>query len=421
MAPSVASVSSCTRSGTLANIDILRRSADVSPRLLRIVGPAFVVSIGYMDPGNWATDLAAGAYGGALLGVVALAGGLAVVLQILAVRLGATTRRDLAALIAQRWPRTARSFWAIAFGSAIATDLAEFTGIAIGLHLLFGLALAWSALAAAISLALFFAFVGRHVRRVEIALMIAVAAIAFGYALQVVLAHPDWATLARQAFAPLPLGREALIVAVGIVGATVMPHNIFLHSALIARRAADGPIDVARFTRTYAFETVVALSAATLVNGAILIVGAHLHAPGGSIDAAYGELLHGTSRFAAVVFGSALVVSGFASATSATLAGDYIFRGFGFGTLGANARRGLTLLPAVVAVVLGADPDRMLLWSQVVLALALPVVLVPLVRFTCDRRLMGRFANPRGLRTAAFAAAAICICFDLGLLASMRF
>ncbi|GAC1547747.1 MAG: Nramp family divalent metal transporter [Vulcanimicrobiaceae bacterium] len=404
-------------------VSVARRAelAHAAPRLLRVIGPAFVVSIGYMDPGNWATDLAAGAYGGALLGVVALAGALAVVLQILAVRLGAATRKDLATLIAERWPRAARSFWAIAFGSAVATDLAEFTGIAIGLHLLFGLALAPSALVAATLLAVFFGVVGRRVRRIEIALMISVAAIALGYCVQIFLAHPDWATLLHQAFAPLPLEREAIVVAVGIVGATVMPHNLFLHSALIARRSRDGKVDTAQLTRTYALETVVALVAATLVNGAILVVGVHLHAPGGSIDAAYSELIRGTSRFAAVVFGLALVVSGFASATSATLAGDIIFRGFGFGTLSANARRTATLMPAVVAVLAGANPDRLLLWSQVVLALALPVVLVPLVRFTCDPTLMGRFANPRSLRAAAFSAAAICALFDVGLLASMRF
>lgn len=389
--------------------------------MARIVGPAFVVSIGYMDPGNWATDLAAGAYGGALLGVVALAGALAIVLQILAVRLGAATRTDLATLIAVRWPRVARTFWAIAFGSAVATDLAEFTGIAIGLHLLFGLALAPSALCAAALLAGFFAVVGRRIRRIEIALMCAVAAIAFAYCVQVFLAHPDWPTLVHQAFAPLPLDREAVVVAVGIVGATVMPHNLFLHSALIARRARTDRVDVAQLTRTYALETLVALAAATLVNAAILVVGVHLHAPGGSIDAAYSELIRGTSRFAAIVFGSALVVSGFASATSATLAGDIIFRGFGFGTLGANARRAVTLLPAVIAVLIGADPDRILLWSQVVLALALPIVLVPLVRFTCDASLMGRHASPRALRAASFSAAAICAIFDVGLLASMRF
>lgn len=394
---------------------------NVLARVLRIAGPAFVVSVGYMDPGNWATDLAAGAYGGSLIGVVILAGALAIVLQILAVRLGAATGRDLATLIAERWPRGARSFWAVAFGSAIATDLAEFTGIAIGLHLLFGLALAPSALIAATLLAAFFAIVGRRVRRVEIALMISVAAIALGYCVQVFLAHPDWSTLAHQAFAPLPLRREAMIVAVGIVGATVMPHNLFLHSALIARRSEDPEVDAARLTRTYAMETIAALIAATFVNAAILIVGVHLHAPDGSIDAAYSELVRDTSRFAAIVFGAALVVSGFASATSATLAGDYIFRGFGFGTLSANSRRAITLLPAIVAVVVGADPDRMLLWSQVVLALALPVVLVPLLRFTCDAGLMGRFASPRGLRAAGFSAAAICAIFDVGLLASMRF
>ena len=391
------------------------------PRVLRIVGPAFVVSIGYMDPGNWATDIAAGTFGGALLGVVALAGALAVVLQILAVRLGAATRTDLATLIASRWPRSARSFWAIAFGSAIATDLAEFTGIAIGLHLLFGLALMPSALVAATLLGVFFAIVGRRVRRIEIALMIAVAIIALAYCLQVFLAKPDWALIVHQAFAPLPLGRESIVIAVGIVGATVMPHNLFLHSALIARRAREGRVDTAELTRTYVLETIVALVAATFVNAAILVVGVHLHAPDGSIDEAYSELVRGTSRFAAIVFGSALVVSGFASATSATLAGDMIFRGFGFGTLSANARRAITLLPAVVAVVSGADPNRMLLYSQVVLALALPVVLVPLVRFTCDPGLMGTFASSRTLRAAAFGAAAICAIFDLGLLASMRF
>jgi manganese transport protein len=391
------------------------------PRLLRILGPAFVVSIGYMDPGNWATDLAAGAYGGALLGIVALSGALAVVLQVLAVRLGAATRTDLASLISRHWPRAARPLWAVAFGSAVATDLAEFTGITIGLHLVFSLALAPSALLAALALAAFFTLVGPRVRLIELSLMVAVAAISLAYCAQVYVTHPDWATLAREAFAPLPLDREALVVAVGIVGATIMPHNLFLHSALVARRAADAALDAGAVTRTYVRETLAALGAATLVNAAILVVGVRLHAPGGSIDAAYAELSRGTSHLAALVFGAALIVSGFASATSATLAGDLIFRGFGFATLGPSARRAATLVPAVATILAGVDPDRVLLWSQVALALALPVVLVPLVAFTCDDRVMGRFASRHGLRAASFGAAGICALFDAGLLATMHF
>jgi manganese transport protein len=392
-----------------------------APQIARILGPAFVVSIGYMDPGNWATDLAAGAFGGALLGIVVLSGGIAVVLQILAVRLGAATGSDLATAIKTRWPRFARLFWGISFGSAVATDLAEFTGVTIGLHLLFGLALAPSALIAAVMLAGFFLVVGTRVRRIEIALMIAVAAIALAYCAQVALAHPDWRALMQQAFAPFPLNREALIVAVGIVGATVMPHNLFLHSSLIAQRSESSGSDAQTIVRTYVWETIAALTAATLVNAAILIVGAHLKAPDGSIDAAYRELLRDTSRFAAIVFGIALVVSGFASATSATLAGDIIWKGFGFATLGPNARRTITLVPSIVAILAGADPNQLLLWSQVALALALPLVLVPLVRFTCDARVMGRFASPRTLRAFAVGSAALCALFDVGLLATMRF
>ena len=407
-------------------------SAEVSPdvrptspiaarvrRVMRLVGPAFVVSIGYMDPGNWATDLAGGAYGGRLFGVVVLAGLLAIVLQILAVRLGAATGDDLATHISKRWPRAARPLWGVAFGSAIATDLAEFTGVTIGFHLLFGIALPISAAISAVLLAGFFIVVGKRVRRIELALIGAVGAISVGYLIEVVLTHPDWGAFARQAVAPLPLGREAIVIAVGIVGATVMPHNLFLHSALIARRARSSS-DTARMSRTFVIETIVALMAATLVNGAILVVGAHLHAPDGSIDAAFAELMRDTSRFAALLFGAALVISGFASATSATLAGDYIFRGFAIVTMPTNARRAATLAPALLAVLSGADPNRLLLFSQVALALALPIVLVPLVSFTGSRAIMGRFASGRSLRIAAYAAAGICVMFDIGLLATMR-
>ena len=372
-----------------------------------------------MDPGNWATDLAGGTYGGRLLGVVVLAGVLAIVLQILAVRLGAATGDDLASHIAKRWPRAARPLWGVAFGSAIATDLAEFTGVTIGFHLLFGIALSVSAALSAALLAGFFIVVGKRVRRIELTLLGAVGAIAVAYLIEVVLTHPDWGTFARQAMAPLPLGREAMVIAVGIVGATVMPHNLFLHSALIARRAKEST-DIARMSRTFVIETVVALVAATLVNGAILVVGAHLHAPDGSIDAAYAELLRDTSRFAALLFGAALVISGFASATTATLAGDFIFRGFAIVTMPTNARRAATLAPALLAVWSGADPNRLLLFSQVALALALPIVLVPLVSFTGSRQIMGRFASGRGLRFAAYAAAVTCVVFDIGLLATMR-
>lgn len=388
-------------------------------RLIRLAGPAFVISIGYMDPGNWATDLAAGTFGGRLFGVVILAGLLAIVLQILAVRLGAATGKDLATHIATQWPRAARPLWAVAFGSAIATDIAEFTGVTIGLHLLFGLSLAASAVISAACLAGFFAIVGKRVRRIELALLGAVGAISLGYLIEVALAHPDWGTLAHQATTPFPLGRDAVVIAVGIVGATVMPHNLFLHSALIARRARTSR-DTASLSQTFVIETIIALAAATLVNGAILIVGAHLHAPDGSIDAAYAELLRDTSRFAAILFGAALVVSGFASATSATLAGDYIFRGFAIATMPTNARRAATLVPALLAVLSGADPNRLLLLSQVALALALPIVLVPLLRFTGEGRIMGRFVSDRRLSAASYVAASTCVCFDVGLLATLH-
>src|SRR5579872_5356031 len=369
-----------------------------------LAGPAFAVSVGYMDPGNWATDLAAGLYGMALLWSILVANAMAIVLQVLCVRLATATGDDLATHLVRRWPRHRSLFWAVSQGTAITTDLAEFTGIVVGLRLLFGIALPVAVVIGAIAVSVLFLLGNDRLRRLEVALISIVGLIAFAFVYELGLIHPSLGAVARGALFPTLPDGGALFLVISIIGATVMPHNLFLHSALVAARGQGLP-RTQRLANgaVYHRETIVALNLAAFVNGAILVVGALVSRADGSIEHAHvvlGPLL-GTG--AAVAFGAALLLSGVAASTTATLAGDVVFRTFSPIRVATSLRRALTLAPAAIALLAGASPTNLLIWSQVALALALPVVVVPLVALTSSGRVMGALANRTGLRIAAIA------------------
>ena len=388
-------------------------------KLWRYAGPGLLVSVGYMDPGNWATDIEAGSrFGYGLLFVVLLASLAAMLLQTLCVRLGLVAQKDLARLCRERYsPAVNRFLWLGAELAIVACDLAEVLGSALALHLLFGVSVTTGIAITAFDTVLVLGLQGAGFRRVEAIVLALVATIAGCFAIELVMAQPNWFGVAM-GFAP-SLERlqqpGALYLAIGIVGATVMPHNLYLHSSIVQTRLV-APTDAARSEaiRFCTADAIVSLSLALLVNAAIMVLAASAFNASGhrevtGIEDAYHliEPLVG-SAFAAALFGIALLASGQSSTFTGTIAGQIVMEGFLDLKIPCWQRRlatrALALVPAFVGVWWFGDDGigRMLVLSQVVLSFQLPFAIWPLVRFTSDPALMGRFVNGPALRMAAW-------------------
>jgi manganese transport protein len=379
---------------------------------LRLVGPAFAVSIGYVDPGNWASDLAAGKFGYALLWVVLAANAVAIILQLAVTRVTIALNLDLATAIARRWPRLSPPLWCAFQGSAIATDLAEFTGIVLGSQLLFHIGIAQSIAIGLGAVAVLFALDRRSARTLGSAMILVVIGLAAIFGAVVFALRPDLGEALRGATIPSIPSGEALLVVVAIVGATVMPHNLFLHSALVHERCVGVPNEVRRARgRFFARETLVALNVAAVINAAILIVGACLRGHTESIETAFAALGPSAGIGIATLFGAGLLASGVAATTTATLSGDYICAAFSPIRISAPLRRTATILPAAALLLVRVDPTSLLLWSQTALCLLLPIALIPLLGL-----LRGTQESARSFNLTA-AAAGICIVLDVALLA----
>ena len=395
------------------------------------LGPAFLVSVGYMDPGNWATSLEAGSrYGYALLWIVTLSSAIAVLMQVLAAKLGIVTGMDLAQAIRERYsPTMARFLFVTAFLAMMATDLAEFMGVALALNMLFGIPLTWAVILTVFDVLLILWLERYGFRWVEMVILAFVATIGMAYVLEIFFAHPALGEVAWNAFVPNTTvfkSSTALFLAMGILGATVMPHNLYLHSAQVKTRTKGNPESKQRVFFWSVVDTVSALSAAWLVNGAILVMAAAVFYKHGllvtEIDQAYLTLEPLLGRAAALAFAIALLASGVSSSTTGTLAGQVVFEGF----LNIRVRniaalrlfvRLLTMAPALVAVWLSVRPVTLLVLSQVILSMQLPFSIIPLVSFTSNRKLMGSFANPPLTKVLAWGAAALITALNLLLLA----
>ncbi|MCX5675456.1 MAG: Nramp family divalent metal transporter [Planctomycetota bacterium] len=391
-------------------------------RLLAFVGPGYMISVGYMDPGNWATALAGGSrFGYALLWILVLASIMAVLLQTLSARLGLVTGRDLAQACRDEYPAPVR--WALFVLTEIAiaaTDLAEVLGSAIALALLFGIPVLWAVVITAGDVLLLLVIQRFGIRKMEAFILGLVSVIGVCFILEIFLSRPDWGGVLG-GLRPRPLSFDELYVAIGILGATVMPHNLYLHSSLVqsrdVARSRQGVLQACRFNL---IDSVVALSGALFINAAILIVAAAAfwsrNVQVTELQQAHGllENLLG-SAVAPVAFALALLASGQSSTVTGTLAGQITMEGFLRFRLRPWLRRLITRLAAVVpavAVILAVG-DRgvygLLILSQVVLSLQLPFAVVPLIRFTSSRRKMGPFASPLVLRAAAWAVALVVI------------
>ncbi|MFB6183914.1 MAG: Nramp family divalent metal transporter [Haloarculaceae archaeon] len=373
---------------------------------LYYVGPGFIISVAYMDPGNWATNISGGAkYGTALLWVIVLASFMAMAIQVVAAKLGIATGKGVATLCRERFPRpVVWVLWAAAELAMIATDMAEIIGAAIGFSLIFNLPLyAGAVLAGASSFALLGVRTAHEkgYRWVEFAIMALVGVIALAFVFEMVLARPTAGQIGAGLVPSVPNG-NALYIAIGILGATVMPHSVYLHPTIVQDRrkrlvAENGDSEAVHRRHFYleSADTVLALFGAMFVNGAMLVVAAAaLQGTGiSTLNDAYVTLSGVFDANASLAFGIALIAAGLSSSLVATMAGQTVMDGFLDLNVNVWLRRSVTLLPSLAVVMAGFDPTRVLVASQVALSFELPFVLVPLLWFTHEEELMGLFRN----------------------------
>ncbi|MGN6767482.1 MAG: Nramp family divalent metal transporter [Rhizobiaceae bacterium] len=401
-------------------------------RLFAFAGPGYMVSVGYMDPGNWATDLAGGSkFGYTLLSVILISNLMAILLQALAARLGIATGRDLAQACRAHYPRPVNlALWFLCELAIIACDLAEVIGTAIALNLLFGIPLIAGALITALDAFLVLLLMHKGFRYIEAFVVALLIVITICFGVQVVAAQPVVGELVR-GFVPSPeivRHPEMLYIAIGIIGATVMPHNLYLHSSIVQTRAYErNPKGRREAVKFATIDSTIALMLALFVNASILIVAAAtFHTRGHAveeIDQAF-ELLSPLLGLgiASTLFAVALLASGLNSTVTATLAGQIVMEGFLQLRMPPWARRlvtrGIAIIPVIVVTALYGESGtaKLLVLSQVILSMQLPFAIVPLIQFVTDRGQMGEFAISRKTAWIAWIVAAIIIVLNVKLL-----
>jgi manganese transport protein len=396
-------------------------------RLLPFMGPAFIASVAYVDPGNFATNIAGGAqFGYTLLWVIVASNLMAMLIQSLSAKLGIATGYNLAEQCRNHFPRwLVRLMWGLMELVAMATDLAEFLGAAVGLNLLFHMPLWVAGILTALATFLILGLERYGFRPLEAAITAFVGVVALSYVVELFLAKPLWGQVLYHAVVPQFQGRESILVATGILGATVMPHAIFLHSALTQGRiVVREPRLMQRLFRFEVIDVAVAMGIASLVNGAMLIMAAStFHATGrsdvGTLETAYQTLQPLLGSTASAVFGISLLASGLSSASVGTMAGQVIMQGFLHREIPIWVRRLVTMIPSLIVIAIGLDPTRTLVISQVLLSFGLPFAVIPLVIFTSRKKLMGVLVNQPITNVLASIAAAIIIVLNIFLLYSI--
>lgn len=418
------SLSEVYRSVTVSDKGWLRR-------LLSFSGPGFLVSVGYMDPGNWGTDLAGGSkFGYALLWVVLASNLMAMLLQTLCVRLGLVTGRDLAQSCRDYYKKPVSvALWFLCEIAIIACDLAEVVGSAVALNLLFHIPLLWGVLITGFDVLILLGAMSFGFRKIEAIVIALVATVALCFGLQTFLARPDWGDLAHGLFIPSVPNQEAFVIGLGILGATVMPHNLYLHTSLVQTRASgqdfEGKRDAIRFNT---IDTIVALGAAFFVNAAILVVAAAVFHARGYTEVAELQEAHKLlapmlgAPIAATAFAVALLASGQSSTITGTLAGQIVMEGF------LNIRikpwlrrlitRSLAIVPALFLISAsgGKNTVQLLVMSQVVLSMQLSFAIFPLMMFTSDARRMGPFVNSLPTKIVGYGVCTLIAALNVYLL-----
>ena len=394
-------------------------------RILPFLGPAFIACVAYIDPGNFATNVAGGSkFGYQLVWVIVAANLLAMLIQTLSAKLGIATGRNLPEVARERLGRRATILlWLQAEAIAMATDLAEFLGAAIAIHLLFGFGLFPSAILTGIAAFAILALQRWGYRPLEAVIAVLVGVIGVCYVAELTFAHPDYGSVFKHAVVPQFSSGEAVLLSVGILGATVMPHVIYLHSALTQDRLVPETDEDAKTLLRYTrIDVIIAMSIAGLINVAMLVMAASTFFQKGLLDVDSLEGAHKTLEpivggASSVLFALALLASGLSSSAVGTLSGQVVMQGFIRRQIPLMVRRLVTMLPAFVVIAIGVDPSRTLVLSQVVLSFGIPFALVPLVYFTARRDIMGALVNRRITTVAASVIAAVIIALNIFLLA----
>jgi manganese transport protein len=393
--------------------------------VLPFLGPAFIAAVAYVDPGNFATNMAGGAqYGYMLLWVVLAANLMAMLIQSMSAKLGIATGLNLPEVCRERYPRPVVLFlWVQAELIAMATDLAEFVGAALGFYLVFGVPLFVAGL---LTGAVAFGILGLQAwgfRRLEATISVLVGVIVIAFGLEVLDARPSWAGVAGGLLVPRLDGTGSILLAVGILGATVMPHVIYLHSALTQKRIVGANPEARR--KIFHFElvdVVIAMGIAGVINVAMLTLSAAVFGSrglvgmGSDLTQVFTGLDHYVGDHSGLIFGVALLASGISSSSVGTLSGQVVMQGFIRRQIPVFLRRAITMVPALILIASHFDPSRALVLSQVFLSFGIPFAMIPLVLFTRDKKLMGNLVNGRLTNYAAYAVATMIVSLNVFLL-----
>ena len=393
-------------------------------RLLPFLGPAFIASVAYMDPGNFATNIQGGAeFGYLLLWVILGSNLMAMLIQALSAKLGIATGKNLAELCRSHFPRpVVIGMWVLMEIVAMATDLAEFLGAALGFNLLLGIPLWLAGILTAIATFLILGLERYGFRPLEAVITAMIGIISVSYLVELILVKPDYASVIYHSFVPQLTSQESILLAVGILGATVMPHAIFLHSALTQGRIrVKEDNQLRRLFRFEIFDVLIAMGMASLINSAMLIMAAATFYKQGLTSIVTLQQAHLTlqpllGQAASTFFALSLLASGLSSSSVGTMAGQVIMQGFLQREIPAWVRRLVTMVPSLIVIFIGLDPTRTLVISQVLLSFGLPFAIIPLVMFTRRRDLMGVLTNGRLTNILATISAGVVVFLNVYLL-----
>jgi len=389
--------------------------------LLKYLGPAFVVSVAYMDPGNFGTNISGGSqFAYNLLWVILWSNIMAIFVQTLSAKLGIATGVNLPEHCGRMFSRTVNwGFWSVATVAAMATDLAEFLGGVLGFNLLFGIPLIWSALLTGV-ITFAICYMQKYGQQlVERIITALVAIISLAYVWEMFISNPDWSAVAYHTAVPM-LNSASILVAVGMLGATVMPHVIYLHSQLVQPRRTEALEDCKHHFKMAKLEVFIAMNIAFVINAAMVVVSASVFNGNGiavdGIEKAYMTLQPLMGNMAAGAFGLALLASGLSSSTVGTMSGEVILKGFLGFDIPLTIRRLVTMIPALAILMSGVDPMSALVYSQVILSFALPAAIIPLMILTNKANLMGRFKNSIVTNIFGWAIVSVIVALNVVLL-----
>ena len=394
--------------------------------VLPFLGPAFIASVAYVDPGNFATNIAGGSqFGLTLLWVIMASNLMAILIQSLSAKLGIASGKNLAEMCRDNFKKPFVLFlWVLMELVAIFTDLAEFLGAAVGFNLLLGIPMWVAGIITGITTFIILGLERKGFRPMEAVITAMVGVIAVSYIIETIIVKPVWGQVLYHAVVPQFSGSESVLLAAGILGATVMPHAIFLHSSLTQGRVVvKKPAQLKKLFRFELIDVLVAMGMASLVNGAMLIMAAStFHAQGmtnvGTLEVAYKTLEPLMGKASSWVFGFSLLMSGLSSASVGTMAGQVMMQGFLSREIPVWIRRLVTMVPSMIVIFLGFDPSRTLVISQVLLSFGLPFAVIPLVIFTSSKKIMGVLVNRKVTTVMAWCIAGVIIALNLFLIYS---